>query len=351
MRRRTLAIAVCATTALISVPSAADSATLTYAAPSECPPRGELVRAIQRRISGRNSALNADDPPLELRIDDSDELFIGTVRVGADPPRRLAGNSCAEVVRAAAIVMASRIVKQREAIEVGAELPRWPAVADWASDASAPTTEAPSATDRETSTERRSARQELSVSPVALEGVLWTIGAGATSRFAIAPRVAWGPFVEGELVGSIWRVQLGVERVATGTFDAPPSQAAVSLSTLRPSACLHLPSRSVEPRACLGFDFAWFEAEGIASGSIVAGDRVSKPWFGAGPSVGVRFRLPVPLELDLAAGVQVPFQRGHLVFETPRIPVHTTGAVLPGVSLSLRALFERSKPRAPGIAR
>jgi hypothetical protein len=350
-RRRTRAAIAATAAALISVSASADGATLRYAAPSECPSRGELMDAVERRISGPNAALSATDPALELRIEVGEQWVVGTIRIGDDEPRRLTGNTCAEVVRGAAIVMASRIVKQREGDEAGHGVPASPPVASWTIDARASTAETSLATAPKlpvVADRRPGEAKQRWISPAEL---FWTLGAGATSRFGIAPRFAWGPFVEGELVGSIWRAQLGIERVATGTFEAPPAQAAVGLLLVRPSGCLHRSFRSFEPRACLGLDFGWFEAEGVASGSIVAGDRVSKPWFGAGPALGVRFRPPLPLDLDLAFALQVPFQRGHLVFETPRTPVHSTGTVVPSLSLSLRTRLQGSKARPRGIAR
>lgn len=347
---------------LVARSSAADSPALSYIAPASCPERAALVSAIERRISDADPQLRPSDPPLELRIEVEGAWFVGTIRIASDPARRLKANSCAEVVQGAAIVVASRIVRERaneralgHTASPASNLGGGPALLSPPAINDSPDQPVPPspASQPAVASVRRTARgrAESGSAQPANNSLQWILGAGGSARFALAPRPAWGPFLEAELLGPVWQLQLSVERLATGTFEASPAYAAVTLSTFRPSGCLYLPGGVIEPRACLGLDVGWFQAEGVASPSIVVTHQASRPWFGLGTALGVRFRLLASLELDLSGGIEVPFQRDELVFEAPRTPIHVTGAILPGFSASLRVPFAGSKSGRRGIAR
>lgn len=342
---------------------------LRYEAPENCPEGEALVHRIASRLSQSSVSLLPSMLPISIRLEGNPHGVVGHLLIGSDHPRSFIGNTCAEVTEAIAIVVASQIAREQEALAERPTTEESPGASPRRSDVGTETgSPRPKNGEQSPVTAVRTGKAPSAAPAGPVTLVRWPaprllvprrrpslrILTGGMIILGSAPAPAWGPRigVELELDASFSPLfTLSVERTATGTLDTPPAQASFEWTTLRGLGCLQSTGLSgVRLRSCAELAYGVFHAEGMAQGPITDPHSASGPWLSLGPALGIAFPWSPRLELDLQAALPIPLFREKAVFRDPNSAIHTTSSITAAFGVSIKAYLSRSKPKARGIA-
>ena len=276
-------------------PSAA--ATLRFSVPSDCDPRADVIEEVERLVGRPLDQVDAEfDVFITAAKKGGYELSITSPRAGNRAERRLTGETCTEIGKAAAVTLA---IAMRLDAAPEAELTRKPPATSTEPERTAAPPPARDAAPRPRP-------GVTSTAPFAL------LGLSAVADTGALPAVVAG----GEIsAGFGWR---NVRFLALGTVLAPASASVdegrggeFRLLAASPLACFER-ARSWAVRGCLGFELGRLSGKGTG----IARSRLgSTLWAAPRGDVGLTFALAEGVTGVVGVGVLMPLARPPFVLD------------------------------------
>jgi hypothetical protein len=304
MRRMGLASVIWALLLAPSAPAAA-GLEVDYVAPALCPDEASFWGAVRERSLNVRSSTSGLG--VRVTITASAATFAGEISRSGGPVRRLAAQSCEDLGRALALIVAMTLDAEPAATEGPTPPPPKPVT-----------------------------RKPRPAAPQEVDATL-SIGADAAFAFGMVPGngLSLPIFVELRFKNGV-RAR-GIYHRASGEATGLPSGAAsFTLNSGRLEVCpLSLPLGPVEAMPCGSFEAGTVHASPSAVSSADPSDQL---WLAAGALLRLRLMVQNPLFLEGNAGFSVPFQRAHYTF-SPGVEVFETASVAASFGLGAGVAF------------
>jgi len=285
---------------LLSAPAYADPARIALDAPPGCPDRAAFLQLVAQHADGATVELSA-----QVRVERTGPRWIATVDLPGADGRRLEGATCAEVMDAAALVLAFAVdIAEPDAV-APPEPPR-------------PLEPSP----------LRIARPAPAPPPV----VDVRVRAGAVGDAGSLP----GAAVAAAASAAVWRGALGVE-LSTALFR--PSEASVDAGRVAPIGLWTVGLRGCRrlgfAAGCLGGEAGRMSAD---AGGLDAGMKTSALWSALSASAWLRRRVAEPAAVYAGAELLATLRRPRFVLDDDtdlHRPARFAARLLAGVELDL----------------
>lgn len=305
MRRMGLGSVIWALLLAPSAPAAAAGLEADYVAPALCPDEASFWGAVRERSLNVRSSTSGLG--VRVTITASAAAFAGEISRSGGPVRRLAAQSCEDLGRALALIVAMTLDAEPTVAEGPAPTPPKPVT-----------------------------RKPRPAAPQEVDAIL-SIGADAAFAFGMVPGngLSLPIFVELRFKNGV-RAR-GVYHRASGDATGLPSGAAsFTLNSGRLEVCpVSLPLGPVEAMPCGSFEAGTVHASPSAVSSADPSDQL---WLAAGALLRLRLMVQNPLFLEGNAGFSVPFQRAHYTF-SPGVEVFETASVAASFGLGAGVAF------------
>jgi hypothetical protein len=323
---------------LVTTHAAAEPAAVfvEYSAPPECPALDTFESLVRRRTPLARFGESDKAHPLRIRIQKGGAAFEGHMSIGTPNGHRerdVAGDSCADVVDALALVTALALDPNASTAPTLPDGTRQVATPLPPQTSTAPTALAPALTPLVVSPDRAPAEAPTEPSPAASgpTSMQWhaAIGAGPLSWTGAAPDVLLGGavFVEVDATRAQFfapSVRVAALGVANGIFESPAAHIWVAAG--RVEACpVRLGPPTLSARACVALDAGGVHAVAVDIAHPLPAERL---WVDVTPLLRGRWAPGTSGGfVDLDVGALVPVTRPTFFDTTPTEVVHAVPSV------------------------
>jgi hypothetical protein len=309
---------------------AEDRIGVEYVAADGCPAQQQFEAEIVARTERVRIATTGHSRVFQARISRDQTGYVGRLSAAseqaiADEPRRIVGDSCAEVASALALMIAVAVdPNARTAPVAELSMPAPPV---------APPPPKPAPVRVVKPRPIQPAQPDRSLR--------WGAELNATTHWGLAPNASLGVLGQGHLriessdaPGAVnWLARGGLEFAESGLVAGVASQGTIRLAAARLQGCPELRiNRKLSVLGCLSFDLGgiWGEGKNVAQPSNKVGLHAA-----AGPLLEAQWGLGSTWRLGVFVTPMVVVSRSVFVFTEPRVVVHEMPWVIWSAGLGL----------------